>query len=119
MRTRQTYLPKKYHQAVERWRETFIPDYDMRVGAHLVQVGVHLRVPLQVGSDSCFGFRLSSSGPVAVHIKHVMIDSSAWPNFIVLGRNRIGIWKSPCRLTKIIDKSITAIGILLRIKDDQ
>ncbi len=27
MRTRQTYLPKKYHQAVESWRETFIPDY--------------------------------------------------------------------------------------------
>ena len=28
MRTRETYLPRKYHQAVERWRETFIPDYD-------------------------------------------------------------------------------------------
>jgi 1,2-phenylacetyl-CoA epoxidase catalytic subunit len=28
MRTRETYLPKKYHQAVERWRETFLPDYD-------------------------------------------------------------------------------------------
>ena len=28
MRTRETYLPKKYHAAVERWRETFLPDYD-------------------------------------------------------------------------------------------
>jgi 1,2-phenylacetyl-CoA epoxidase catalytic subunit len=31
MRTRQTYLPKKYHQAVESWRETFIPDYPFLV----------------------------------------------------------------------------------------
>ncbi len=28
MRTRETYLPKKYHAAVERWRDTFLPDYD-------------------------------------------------------------------------------------------
>ena len=28
MQSRETYLPKKYHNAVERWRETFIPDYD-------------------------------------------------------------------------------------------
>jgi len=28
MRTREAYLPPKLHKAVERWRETFIPDYD-------------------------------------------------------------------------------------------
>ncbi len=28
MRTRETHLPKRYHDAVVRWRETFIPDYD-------------------------------------------------------------------------------------------
>ncbi|MEE8525515.1 MAG: hypothetical protein V3T72_16385, partial [Thermoanaerobaculia bacterium] len=31
MRTRQTYLPKKYHRAVESWREIFIPDYPFLV----------------------------------------------------------------------------------------
>lgn len=28
MRAREAYLPKKYHDAVVAWRETFIPDYD-------------------------------------------------------------------------------------------
>ncbi len=28
MQTRTVLLPKKYHDAIERWRETFIPDYD-------------------------------------------------------------------------------------------
>ncbi len=28
MTTRQTELPKKFHQAVEKWRDRFLPDYD-------------------------------------------------------------------------------------------
>ena len=40
MSVKTTTLPKRYHEAVLRWQDVFLPDYDMRIALALVS-GCH------------------------------------------------------------------------------
>ena len=82
-----------------------------------MKVGHDLGVPFLVYLNAAHGFGLGHPEPVAVHVKQVVVVSSAGPGLIMFRGLGIGIRPSANPLGEIIDKPFPAVWILGRIND--
>ncbi len=85
------------------------------VPAHLVQVDHHHRVPFADRGDLAAGLGLAECEPVAIEIEHVVIDASARPRFVMLGRLPVGSRIDAGRGEEIVHEPRAPVGVLHRI----
>ena len=85
------------------------------VGTHFVQVDEYGREVVLKDLHPAQGLGMVQRDPVAVQVEVVVVGPPAGPRFVVLGRQRTGVWLQAFGDLVIVDEPIPSVRVLDRV----